>query len=51
VLLTGLICSKYSGSSGSGEKLMFKTLERFPREAHGKHNILKWWGGVRESMP
>ncbi|KAJ3326074.1 hypothetical protein HDU76_013036 [Blyttiomyces sp. JEL0837] len=43
------------GMSGSGmserEKVVYHTLERFPREAHGKRNILKWWGGGRESMP
>ncbi|KAJ3248770.1 hypothetical protein HDU78_010219 [Chytriomyces hyalinus] len=32
-------------------KTAFHTLERFPREAYGKQNILKWWGGNRESMP
>ncbi|KAI9338574.1 hypothetical protein DFJ73DRAFT_628555 [Zopfochytrium polystomum] len=41
------------GSGDGSEKTWkrFRTLEKFPREAYGKNNILKWWGGGRESMP
>ncbi|KAI8815941.1 uncharacterized protein EV422DRAFT_572284 [Fimicolochytrium jonesii] len=29
----------------------FRTLERFGREARGQGDVLKWWGGCRESLP
>ncbi|KAJ3118910.1 hypothetical protein HDU96_006561 [Phlyctochytrium bullatum] len=34
-----------------GDGVKHRTLERFPREAHGKMDILRWWGGGRESLP
>ncbi|ORY38192.1 hypothetical protein BCR33DRAFT_720900 [Rhizoclosmatium globosum] len=37
--------------TGLSRKAKFHTLERFPREAYGKGDVLKWWGGTRESMP
>ncbi|KAI9334165.1 hypothetical protein BDR26DRAFT_867482 [Obelidium mucronatum] len=43
----------FDGDTVSGVKknTKFHTLERFPREAYGKGDVLKWWGGTRESMP
>ncbi|KAJ3220580.1 hypothetical protein HDU81_011334 [Chytriomyces hyalinus] len=41
----------HDDGEGREGKTAFHTLERFPREAYGKQNILKWWGGNRESMP
>lgn len=38
--------AEIKGSTGSGERVRFNTLETFPRESHGKRNILKWWGGI-----
>ncbi|KAI8622668.1 hypothetical protein BC830DRAFT_1162747 [Chytriomyces sp. MP71] len=41
-----------ASKSGVGAaKAKFHTLERFPREAHGKGDVMKWWGGGRESLP
>ncbi|KAI8854582.1 hypothetical protein BC829DRAFT_380293, partial [Chytridium lagenaria] len=40
-----------SRSKSKNEKVRHHTLERFPREAHGKVDILRWWGGGRESLP
>ncbi|KAJ3067252.1 hypothetical protein HDU98_009575 [Podochytrium sp. JEL0797] len=37
--------------TGASKMAKFHTLERFPREAYGKGDVLKWWGGTRESMP
>ncbi|KAJ3111781.1 hypothetical protein HK100_002553 [Physocladia obscura] len=36
---------------GGSRRAVFHTLERFPREAYGKGDVLKWWGGGRESLP
>ncbi|KAJ3127821.1 hypothetical protein HK098_005715 [Nowakowskiella sp. JEL0407] len=29
----------------------YYTLERFGKQARGRGDVLKWWGGVRESLP
>ncbi|TPX66450.1 hypothetical protein SpCBS45565_g04467 [Spizellomyces sp. 'palustris'] len=31
--------------------IKFRTLEKFGRFARGKEDVLKWWGGSRESLP
>ncbi|KAJ3109403.1 hypothetical protein HDU97_006648 [Phlyctochytrium planicorne] len=38
-------------SNFNDDKISYHTLEKFPREAHGKIDILRWWGGGRESLP
>ncbi|KAI8801012.1 hypothetical protein BJ742DRAFT_763689 [Cladochytrium replicatum] len=34
-----------------GQKGSFHTLERFGKHARGRRDVLKWWGGARESLP
>ncbi|KAI8915234.1 hypothetical protein PhCBS80983_g01355 [Powellomyces hirtus] len=31
--------------------VQYRTLEKFGREARGQGDVLKWWGGTRESLP
>ncbi|KAI8807896.1 hypothetical protein BJ742DRAFT_811152 [Cladochytrium replicatum] len=33
------------------QKGSFHTLERFGKHARGRRDVLKWWGGARESLP
>ncbi|KAJ1522428.1 hypothetical protein HK096_002142 [Nowakowskiella sp. JEL0078] len=34
-----------------GNKKQYHTLERFGKQAQGRCDVLKWWGGGRESLP
>ncbi|KAJ3084998.1 hypothetical protein HK102_000406 [Quaeritorhiza haematococci] len=51
-------CKRGSASDFSGSSSMMKkgsvpyyTLEKFGKHAKGREDILKWWGGGRESLP
>ncbi|KAJ3201824.1 hypothetical protein HDU82_007851 [Entophlyctis luteolus] len=36
---------------GGCRKAVFRTLEKYGNVAPGRQDILKWWGGARESLP
>ncbi|KAJ3038553.1 hypothetical protein HK097_003146 [Rhizophlyctis rosea] len=40
-----------SGSGKGDSRHRLRTLEKYGRYAEGRKDILKWWGGARESLP